>query len=209
MMTWKRSTRRTLVAVAVAATGATEATRAAGPGIWYAPSSPSTCSECRDSQNCYECRDSEKKCLFGSCDFDAERLIDRVRKAPFDHYAHNPGDLQDRPYCPPYCSPTAGYYEPQWRQLPSMLDAVPAEPMYGPPSYPAYPEHIVPAPTPAPPQLSPPPAPPSSVPPEAENQAAPSARVAPPTAGFLDPYPPMSAGPTLTPLSGTSQPMRN
>lgn len=196
MTTWNRSTRRTLVVAAVAAAGAMEATRAAGPGIWYSPPSPSVC---------YECRDTEKDCLLGGCDFDAERLIDRVRKAPFDHYSHNPGDLRDRPICPPHCSPTAGYHEPQWRQLPSMLDAVPVEPMYSPTSYPVYPEHVVPAPVAAPPQLTPPPAPPSD-PPNGETPVAPAA---PPTAGFLDPYPPMSSGPNLTPLSSAPRPMRN
>ena len=47
-------------------------------------------------------------------------------RAPFQVYNHNPGDLQIRPICPPYCDPTWGYHEPCWRAFPPVASCPPS-----------------------------------------------------------------------------------
>ncbi len=75
-----------------------------------------------------------------------KRAFERFRKEPFDHYAHNPDDLQHRPICPPYCPPDYGYVEPRWRQL-DCPDGASSYTTYPPPlSQPT----IAPTPPPAP-----------------------------------------------------------
>lgn len=78
------------------------------------------------------------------------RYRERASKTPFEHYAHNPGDLTTRPICPPYCSPTAGYFEPCWHRLPPG-PGCPSPGFFGLPPAPAGTASptLVPAPMPA------------------------------------------------------------
>lgn len=101
------------------------------------------------------CRDSDSGAfdrLEGAC----HRRAERRRKSPFEHYAHNPGDLTTRPVCPPYCSPTAGYFEPCWHRLPpgpgcpspGLMGFIPAPAKTGPSLAPPSPS-LAPPPAPA------------------------------------------------------------
>lgn len=177
MFGFPKTVRNAAVAIS-AGTGLTViwpvASLAGGPGIW-ATSRPVVSGPV---PVCYECTDTEPPGLLDRCDERAGQLWDRVRKAPFDHYAHNPGDLKDRPICPPYCSPTAGYHEPRWRQLPDarggFATAMPHMPV-GSPIYsdtyygygdtyvsPPPPQSLESSPMPPASPSSPPPAPPSA-----------------------------------------------
>jgi hypothetical protein len=110
----RRTIGRALLAAAVTGAGSSAPSLA---GVWG--SSPSC-----DAGGACRVPNTGGKPLLGDWDIDFDRTIERIRKSPFEHYSHNPDDLRARPLCPPYCSPQGGYYEPNWRQLPAMPEAV-------------------------------------------------------------------------------------
>jgi len=115
-----------------------------------------------------------------------KRAFERIRKEPFDHYAHNPDDLRRREICPPYCPPDYGYVEPRWRQLDCPVGTS-SFTNYAPPV--PQPLNTIPPPAPA----AAPPTPPRELPSDMSDFPP----VAPPRAEALSQMPDINPGPSL------------